>query len=160
MMRAENTYIIIKLNLHQSAFFADFFNGDSQISETSLQALAPFPPPHPSPPPNKNSNPEPESLLTGYNFSHVPIRDFSVAENLINYCGLYNKSIKLMFTNKVMLFLDVAGTGKSFVEFHGIGHMDIVKTDVFSSLSASEFIINIRLLLNGHLYNVVVVVVL
>ena len=25
------------------------------------------------------------------NFSHVPIRDFSVAENLITHCGLYNK---------------------------------------------------------------------
>ena len=25
------------------------------------------------------------------NFSHVPIRDFSVAENLKKHCGLYNK---------------------------------------------------------------------
>ena len=24
-------------------------------------------------------------------FSHVPIRDFSVVENLIKHCGLYNK---------------------------------------------------------------------
>ena len=28
------------------------------------------------------------------NFSHVPIRDFSVAENLIKHCGLYNNNIQ------------------------------------------------------------------
>ena len=63
MTRSKNDNIITKLNLHQSAFSADFFNGDIQIRETSLQALVPFPPPTPSP--NKNPNPEPESLLAG-----------------------------------------------------------------------------------------------
>ena len=44
-----NDNVITKLNLHQSAFSADFFNGDIQIRETSLQALILFPPPTPSP---------------------------------------------------------------------------------------------------------------
>ena len=43
--RSKNDNIITKLNLHQSAFSADFFNEDIEISETSLQALVPFPPP-------------------------------------------------------------------------------------------------------------------
>ena len=37
MTRSKNDNVIAKLNLHQSAFSADFFNGDSQIRETSLQ---------------------------------------------------------------------------------------------------------------------------
>ena len=49
MTRSKNDYVITKLNPHQSAFSADFFNGDIQIRETSLQALFPFPPPTPSP---------------------------------------------------------------------------------------------------------------
>ena len=33
------------------------------------------------------------------NFSHVPIRDFSVAEDLIKHCGFYNKLfLKLLET--------------------------------------------------------------
>ena len=44
--------VITKLNLHQSAFSADFFNGDIQISETSLQALVSFP--SAPPPPQKS----------------------------------------------------------------------------------------------------------
>ena len=63
MTPSKNDNVITKLNLHQSAFSAYFFNGDIQIRETSLQALVPFPPPTLSP--NKNSNPEPESLLAG-----------------------------------------------------------------------------------------------
>ena len=39
------------INISIYAFSADFFNRDIQISETLLQALAPFPPP---PPPPKN----------------------------------------------------------------------------------------------------------
>lgn len=34
--------------------------------------------------------------------------------------------------------LDVAGTGRRSLEFHGIGHMDTVETGTFWSLSASQ----------------------
>ena len=34
------------------------------------------------------------------NFSHVPIRDFSVAENLIKHCGLYNKGTNVTYNQK------------------------------------------------------------
>ena len=35
-------------------------------------------------------------------FSHVPIRDFSVAENLIKHCGLYNKNAQLFLLSSRM----------------------------------------------------------
>ena len=55
------------------SIFHRLFNGDIPISETSLQALVPFPlsTPYPPPPPkkkNKQTNPEPKSLLAGYSF--------------------------------------------------------------------------------------------
>ena len=37
-----------------------------------------------------------------------------------------------------MVILDVAGTGKSCVESLGTGHTDVVRTEVLSSLNASE----------------------
>ena len=47
MTRSKNDNVITKLNLHQSAFSADFFNRDIQVREMSLQALVPLPPPPP-----------------------------------------------------------------------------------------------------------------
>ena len=64
---AKNDDVIAKLNLHQSAFSVDFFYGDIQIYETSLQALVPFRPPPPPP----NPKPKPESLLAGYTESQI-----------------------------------------------------------------------------------------
>ena len=93
MTRSKNDNVITKLNLHQSAFSADFFNGDIQIPETSLQALVPFFPP-PPPPPTKTQTPSPRACsqaitaVAGINVEELVIDLFHWFEKITKRKGV------------------------------------------------------------------------